>query len=85
MKKTPKSDVLFNFENKKIADEKKDDFMDTHNYISECLIFLVFFQIAHKCDISWRDLNRDHESESETTDLLVSSSGRCTTATQLHT
>ena len=87
MKKTQKSDVFINFGNKKIADEKKDDFMDTHQYISECLTNLVFFQIARKCDISWRDLNRDHESESEseTTDLLVSSSGRCTTATQLHT
>ena len=69
MKKTPKSDVLFNFGNQKIADEKKDDFMDTHHHISECLIFLVFFQIAHKCYISWRDLDRDLESE--TTDLLL--------------
>ena len=52
MKKTPKSSVLINFGNKKIADEKKDDFMDTHNYISECLTFFVFFQIACKCNIS---------------------------------
>ena len=33
--------------------------MDTHQYISECLTNLVFFQIARKCDISSRDLNRD--------------------------
>ena len=33
--------------------------MDTHQYISECLTKLVFFQIARKCDISSRDLNRD--------------------------
>ena len=50
---------FFKFGNQKIADEKKDDFMDTHHYISECLIFLVFFQIAHKCEISWRDLKRN--------------------------
>ena len=43
MKKTQKSDVFINFVNKKIADEKKDDFMDTHQYISECLTYLVFF------------------------------------------
>ena len=36
-----------------------NDFMDTHQYISECLTNLVFFQIARKRDISWRDLNRD--------------------------
>ena len=35
MKKTPKSDVFINFVYKKITDEKKDDFMDTHQYISE--------------------------------------------------
>ena len=33
--------------------------MDAHQYISECLTTLVFFQIARKCDISSRDLNRD--------------------------
>ena len=33
--------------------------MDTHQYISECLTNLVFSQIARKCDISSRDLNRD--------------------------
>ena len=33
--------------------------MDTHQYISECLTNLVFFQIPRKCDISSRDLNRD--------------------------
>ena len=33
--------------------------MDTHQYISDCLTNLVFFQIARKCDISSRDLNRD--------------------------
>ena len=29
-----------------------NDFMDTHQYISECLTNLVFFQIARKRDIS---------------------------------
>ena len=57
--KNSKSDVFFNFGNQQIADLKKDDFMDTHHYISECLTFFVFFQIARKCDISSRDLNRD--------------------------
>ena len=33
--------------------------MDTHQYISESLTNLVFFQIPRKCDISSRDLNRD--------------------------
>ena len=33
--------------------------METHQYISECLTNLVFSQIARKCDISSRDLNRD--------------------------
>ena len=59
MKKNQKSDVFINFGSKKIADEKKDDFMDTHQNISECLTNLVFFQIARKCDNSSRDLNRD--------------------------
>ena len=59
MKKTQKSDVFINFGNKKIADEKKDDFMDTHQYKSECLTNLIFYQIACQCDISSRDLNRD--------------------------
>ena len=31
--------------------------MDTHQYISECLTFLVFFQIARKCENSSQDLN----------------------------
>ena len=31
--------------------------MDTHQYISECLTFLVFFQIARKCENSLEDLN----------------------------
>ena len=33
--------------------------MDTHQYISESLTNLVFFQIPRKCNNSSRDLNRD--------------------------
>ena len=40
--KNPNSDVFINFDNQKIADEKWIDFMDTHQYISECLTNLVF-------------------------------------------
>ena len=36
--------------------------MDTHQYISECLTNELFSQIAHKCDILSRDLNRDLNS-----------------------
>ena len=48
---------FYQFYNQKSTDQKKDDFMDTHQYISECLTNLVFSQIARKCDISWQDLN----------------------------
>ena len=59
MKKTQNLTFLSILEIKIFADEKKDDFMDTHQYISECLTNLVFSQIARKCDNSSRDLNRD--------------------------
>ena len=56
--KKPKIWRFFQFWKSKNRRIKKDDFMDTHQYISECLTFFVFFQIARKCDISWRDLKR---------------------------
>ena len=34
--------------------------MDTHQFISEGLTNLVFFQVARKCENSWRDLNMDY-------------------------
>ena len=42
--KNTKSDVFNNFENKKIAHEKKDDFMDTHQYICVFDKFSFFFR-----------------------------------------
>ena len=56
--------------------------MDTHQYISECLTNLVFFSDSPQVRylVTGSESGSESESESENTDLLVPSSGRCTTA-----
>ena len=63
MNKTQNLMFFFLFGNQKIADEKKDDFIDTHPYISECLTNLVFF--SHSPQVRYLVTGSESGSESE--------------------